>query len=174
MLEERVSHNEYKAGVAEGTLRLGIMNQSAFYKLLLKPYHTIIEVIFTILNILLIIAIPILCFVLHNWSLLFGFVGCLIGWLLHLFCISAQKSSTRIKRTKIVFVLLIIISVAIIYKFGMISLASFVLACGLFQFLSFYFTGNFLMEKAITRLVTNEDDYYFALNNGIIKTFSIF
>jgi len=174
MLEEKVSHNEYKTGIADGSLRLSIINQSAFYKLLLKPHHTIIESIFSILNILLLIAIPILCFVLHNWLLLFGFAGCVIGWLLHLICISSQKSAIRINRTKIVFGLLIIISVAIIYKFGEMSLASFVLVCGLLQFLFFYFTGNYVMEKAITRLSTNEDDYHVALNNDIIKIFRIF
>jgi hypothetical protein len=174
MLQERVSYSEYRTGVADGTLKLGIMNQSAFYKLLLKPYHTIIEGIFTMLNIFLIIAIPILCFVFHNWSLLFGFAGCLIAWLLHLICISGHKSATRIKTTKIVFGLLIIISVAIIYKLGIMSLASFVLVCGVLQFLFFYFTGNYLMEKAIARLATNEDDYHVALNNGIIKTFRRF
>ena len=174
MLEERVSHSEYTSGVADGTIKLGIMNQSEFYKLLLKPYQKIIETIFTILNILSIVAIPILCLLLHNWSLLFGFAGCLIGWVLHLFCISAQKFATRINRTKTTFTALIIASAAIIYNFGLMSLISFVLAYVLIQFLFFYFTGNFLMEKAITRLVTNKDDYYSALNNGIIKTFRTF
>ena len=86
----------------------------------------------------------------------------------------AHKSATRIKRTKIIFAILIVASAAIIYNFGIISLASFVLARVLLQFLFFYFTGNVLMEKAITRLITKEDEYYFALNSGIIKTFRTF
>lgn len=171
MLEERISHEEYKAGVASGTIRLGIMNQSEFWKLSFKPSLIIIEGILNILNILLIIAIPVLSFIFHNWSLLFGFVGCLLGWILHLICISAHKSDTRIKKTKIIFLLLVIASAITIYNFGIISLASFILACTVCEFFFFYYTGNFLMEMAIRNLVKNEDDYYSALNNGIIKTF---
>ena len=148
MLEERVSHKDYKAGVASGTIRLGIMNQSEFWKSSFKPYLIVIEGILTIMNILLIIAIPVLSFIFHNWSSLLGFVGCLTGWILHLICIGAHKSETRIKRTKIIFFLLIIVSATIIYNFGITSLASFVLACTICEFFIFYFTGNFLMEKA--------------------------
>ena len=79
MLEERVSHEDYKAGVEIGTIRLGIMNQSEFWKSSFKPYLIVIEGILNILNILLIIAIPVLSFIFHNWYLLFGFVGCLLG-----------------------------------------------------------------------------------------------
>lgn len=174
MLEERVSHDDYKTGAANGTIMLGIMDQSKFWKLFFKPYLLFIEGIFTIVNILLIIAIPVLCLVFHNWSLLFGFVGCLIGWILHLICISARKSNTRITRTRILFILLVIASALIIYRFGIISLASFILACSLLEFIIFYFTGNLLMEMAIKSLVKNEESYYFALNNGIIKTFRRF
>src|SRR5439155_17090831 len=109
--------------------------------------------------------------VFHNWSLLFGFAGFFIGWILHLICIGAQKSGARIKRSKISFIILIIVSAIIIYNFGIISLASFVLACVVCEFIIFYFTGNLLMEMAIRNLANNEDNYYFALNNGIIKTF---
>ena len=171
MQEERVSHDDYKAGVKNGTIRIGIMDRSEFRKLLLKRHLNIIEGILMVLNILLNIAIPFLCFVFHNWSLLFGFAGCFIGWILHLICISPQKSGTRIKRSKITFIILIIAGVIVIYNFGIISLASFVLACTLCEFIIFYFTGNLLMEMAIRNLAKNENDYYFALNNGIIKTF---
>lgn len=171
MLEEKISHGDYKVGVENGTIRIGIINQSLFWKLLLKPYLLVIDIILTTVNILLIIVIPVLSFIFHNWSLLFGFAGCLIGWAIHVICISAHKSSTRIKRSKITFIILIIASAIIIYNFGIISLTSFVLACTLCEFIIFYFTGNFLMEMAIRNLVKNEDDYYSALNNGIIKTF---
>ena len=171
MEEERFSHEDYNTGVANGSIRLGIINQPEFWRSSFKPYLILIDQVLTIINILLLISIPVLSYIFHDWTLLFGFLGCFIGWVLHLICIGAAKSDTRIKRTKIIFLILIIGSAILIYNFGIVSLASFVLAFTICEFAIFYFSGNLLMEMAIRNLGKNKDAYYSAVNNGIIKTF---
>ena len=71
---KNLSHDSYKAGVDEGTIKISIRNQSKFRKLLLKPYFIVIEGILLALNAALIITIAVLPFIFHNWSMLLGFV----------------------------------------------------------------------------------------------------
>jgi hypothetical protein len=168
---KNLSHDNYKIGVDEGTIKISIINQSKFRKLLLKPYFIVIEGILFALNAALIIAIAVLPFIFHDWSLLLGFVGCLMGWILRAICISSNKSAIRVKRSKIAFIVLGILIPIIIYYFGILSMVSFVFACTLCEFIILYFTGNLLMEIAISNLAKNRDDYYYAVNNGIIETF---
>lgn len=167
--EERLSHEDFKSGIAEGRIRFDIVDRKLFSSLVHEPYINIIGWAGLILETLLILTLPLLCFLTGRWILLLGFLGYFIATLIHRICISAQTSRIRIKRAITAFFLHVVLATIPIYFLGILHPISIIFSYALFEFMISSLTGNLWAETAIINLVKNADNYYYAIDNNIIK-----
>lgn len=169
--EKNLSHEDFKSGIAQGTIRFNIVDQAEFSKLVYQPYINFIGIIFGFLDVALIIIIPVLCLIFNKWILLLGFVGCIFGYVVHRICISPHTTKSRIRRSILSIISFTLLTTAMIHYLGMLNPISIIFACALYEFLSFNINATLVAELAINNLVKNADTYHYSIENNLIKIF---
>jgi hypothetical protein len=170
MAEEiNISYEEFVIGIAQGVFKFEVVNKRNYSKLYKDQFIGNIMTVLLVLIIAPIIVIPILCFMINKWILLLGFVGILLGFIVHEVNSKTRNPIKNLVSTTLSFILTATI---LIYFFTILNPFAFIFTCLLYQFFFLNLGDNLWNEIAKNDLIKDPDKYYFARDNNIIKIFS--
>lgn len=165
-----ISHEDFVSGISKGTIRFEVIQKRNFSRLFFDPF---VSLLFTVLLVLLvspIIGVPVVSLVLHQWEMLFGFGGLLLGLSFHGFTTGSRKPIRNFVRLALS---ASILTLLLMYYLGPLHVISFVAVCALYQYFFLEASDNLYDAIAKKNLIRDSDRYYYAIENSIIKTFLV-
>ena len=168
--EKNIPYEEFVIGLAQGTTKFEVTQKSNFASLYNDTFVVLIMRILLFLVIAPIIAIPVLSYLFDKWTLLFGFLGLFFGLIFHGI---SMKTSRPIKNLVTSTFSFGATTAVLIYFLGILNPFTFTFTCMLYQFFFLNFSDNIYDEIAKNNLIKDTDNYYFATENNIVKTFRI-
>lgn len=164
--EKNIRYDEFVVGIANKTMSFEITDLVKFSKVFFDIFFIWVTRILLLFVYAPFIAIPTICFIFHNWFLLFGFVGYFIGNNIH--GINA-RTSTPIKNAIVLILLLLFILSILIHWLGILHPFVFIFVCTLYTFFFAELSNNLYDEVAKQSLIKDPVLYSYAVEQKIVK-----
>ncbi len=177
-----LEHQEFVSLSEKGKIGLKLVEKYEIMNLLFKKNtYYIIGIILNIFFILNLISILVLS-IIYNFSLLWGYLGIVIGFVINIISISSPIMNTRFKRSIITIILYVFILIYVFFKTNVnlnqynidneeFNVYSYVIICSFIQFLNNNLTSFFSIEVVLMKLFKNKKLYEICRDRDYIELF---
>lgn len=168
----KLNHQEFVKELSRETnkFRIRIIKTKEFANLFFDNSTKIYLTALSYMLILPLIIVPLICFVTGKWILLLGFIGIFSGYML-----GSITQSTSIPIHSLIKNLLVAVFVGslLIYSLEIFNAITFIFICNFYQ--SLLIGTKDIVYNTITKnhLINNLDNYYYAIDKGIIETYFV-
>jgi len=161
-----ISYNDFVIGLAKRTLSFEIKERKAFAILFFDNFIVWLTRVLLLLIVIPILIIPFISFKLDNWWLLFGFIGLYLGNIIHGINSKTSNPIKNFVELTLAFSFLLFI---LIYFIGILNPFVFSFASLVYAFFFMDLSNNVYDELAKNKLIEDERNFYYALDNHIIE-----
>ncbi len=170
MEKEVLSYEEFVFGLANGTVKFEVDKFSKIPKRFHRFGSGKLIVLITAMTMLPVISIPVFCYFVSKWILLFGFFGIIVGLM-----VSGinSKTSNPLKNFLECIFYFALLPVVLLYFLGLQNVFCFISICFYYQY--FFLTLGDIVHDSLFKkyLLVSPDNYYQALESKSIVTYRI-
>jgi hypothetical protein len=166
-----ISYQDFVDGIKKETIRFEIIDKKSYMNLYYNPFVGFIMRTLFALIYAPVILIPVICILFHKWILMLGFLGYFFGYIVHNVSL---KTRHPIANAGVAAIYFSIIAVILICFLDILSPSTFLFTCTIYQFFFQYLREQFYNESAKNILIRNADNYLFATQNNIVRTFRVY